>query len=82
MRTWMIKKEVLDDHPEWLTESRVYPSGPEWGEEEASNTRHARKVAKKIRTSAMPGLELARQADTEVLRAQQKFEDFKNSRMI
>lgn len=82
MRTWMIRKEVLEDHPEWLTESRVYPSGPEWGEEAASNTRHTRKAAKKIRTSVMPGLELARQADAEVLRTQQKFEEFKHSRMI
>lgn len=76
MRTWMIKKKVLDAHlDEWLDQGRVYTSGAQWGEAEPSYMRSARKAIKRLRTDVLPGLELVRQADAGVLLAQQKMED-------
>ncbi|KAF8593466.1 hypothetical protein BDV93DRAFT_566515 [Ceratobasidium sp. AG-I] len=82
IRTWMIKPSVLAKHPQWLTESLVYSSGTEWNEPEPVDARGARKVAKRIRTIAVPGLELVHQADANVLRVQAKIEEFNNSREL
>ncbi|GAB1527019.1 hypothetical protein RhiTH_010194 [Rhizoctonia solani] len=82
MRTWMIKKEVLDANPNWIDERRVYTSGTLWKEPEPLNLPGARRAVKRLRVEALPGASLARQANANALLAQQKRNQYMNSQMI
>lgn len=52
VRAWMVKPELLEAHPEWLTRGRVAANGIAWGEEEPEEQESVRR--KKRKASAGP----------------------------
>ncbi|KAG8737523.1 hypothetical protein FRC12_017131 [Ceratobasidium sp. 428] len=74
MRTWMIKPEVMQQNPQWIHESRVYQSGPEWGESEPVKTE--KPASKRVKVEAALDLSLAQQTQGDWLQAKREVEKY------
>lgn len=51
VRAWMVKPELLEAHPEWMTKGRVAANGVSWGEEELEEQESVRPKKRKDSTS-------------------------------
>ncbi|GAB1521478.1 hypothetical protein RhiTH_004574 [Rhizoctonia solani] len=77
LRTWMIKPEVLAANPQWITEGRVYRSGPEWGKAEGEE--QATHKPKKLKLETNPDLQAVQQTEGVWLEAKQKYTNWMKS---
>ncbi|KAG9086216.1 hypothetical protein FRC06_003218 [Ceratobasidium sp. 370] len=75
LRTWMIKKDIMDNNLHWIDEGRVYRSGPEWSDLEPS-VKTSKSVSKRLKTEAPPDLSLAQQTQGDWLQAKQEVENY------
>ncbi|KAG0700543.1 hypothetical protein DFH29DRAFT_1001049 [Suillus ampliporus] len=51
VHTWMVKPELLEEHPEWMTRGRVAANGVTWGEEELEGQESVRRKKRKASTA-------------------------------
>ncbi|KAG8708955.1 hypothetical protein FRC11_006019 [Ceratobasidium sp. 423] len=78
--SWMVKPEILKENPQWLTMHRVYPSGPEWREEEPRDPAPKSKASKRVKLEDMASnLDQIHKAREEWEAAQQKVENYPNA---
>ncbi|KAG8680454.1 hypothetical protein FRC11_002463, partial [Ceratobasidium sp. 423] len=80
--SWMVKPEILAANPKWLTQNKVYPSGPEWGEDEPRDPVPKTKASKRVKLEDMvPNLDQIHKAQEEWQVAQQKVEEYQNAKL-
>ncbi|CUA70798.1 hypothetical protein RSOLAG22IIIB_09135 [Rhizoctonia solani] len=78
--SWMVKPEILKKNPQWLTQHRVYPSGPEWGEEEPKDPPRKSKASKRVKLEDVStNLDQIHKAQEEFQVAQQRVDEYENA---